>query len=93
MFLEAESERLYVGARGAVFALNASDISASSALAVSVSAFHVDACPAPQLLIPQSSNGVICVQPGRNNRVLFLGRTLYSRGFLYFQSFKMCIFL
>lgn len=36
MMLEAESERLYVGARGAVFALNASDISASSALTVSV---------------------------------------------------------
>ncbi|TMS04236.1 Semaphorin-4G [Larimichthys crocea] len=31
MLLEADSERLYVGARGAVFALNASDISASSA--------------------------------------------------------------
>uniref|UniRef100_A0A3B5M2L5 Semaphorin 4G n=1 Tax=Xiphophorus couchianus TaxID=32473 RepID=A0A3B5M2L5_9TELE len=30
MLLEADSERLYVGARGAVFALNASDISASS---------------------------------------------------------------
>lgn len=36
MLLEADSERLYVGARGAVFALNASDISASSALAVSL---------------------------------------------------------
>lgn len=36
MLLEAESERLYVGARGAVFALNASDISASSALTVSL---------------------------------------------------------
>lgn len=35
MLLEAESERVYVGARGAVFALNASDISASSALTVS----------------------------------------------------------
>uniref|UniRef100_A0A3B4U5I0 Semaphorin 4G n=1 Tax=Seriola dumerili TaxID=41447 RepID=A0A3B4U5I0_SERDU len=34
MLLEAESERLYVGARGAVFALNASDISASSALTI-----------------------------------------------------------
>ncbi|TNN51549.1 Semaphorin-4G [Liparis tanakae] len=36
MLLEADSERLLVGARGAVFALNASDISASSALTVSV---------------------------------------------------------
>ena len=36
MLLEADSERLYVGARGAVFALNASDISASSALTVSL---------------------------------------------------------
>lgn len=36
MFLKADSERLYVGARGAVFALNASDISASSALTVSL---------------------------------------------------------
>lgn len=34
MLLEADIERLYVGARGAVFALNASDISASSALTV-----------------------------------------------------------
>ncbi|KAM4599751.1 semaphorin-4G-like isoform 1-T2 [Fundulus diaphanus] len=34
MLLEAEGERLYVGARGAVFALNASDISASSALTI-----------------------------------------------------------
>ncbi|XP_014843029.1 PREDICTED: semaphorin-4G-like [Poecilia mexicana] len=34
MLLEADSERLYVGARGAVFALNASDISASSALTI-----------------------------------------------------------
>ncbi|KAM9848040.1 semaphorin-4G-like [Aulostomus maculatus] len=34
MLLEADSERLYVGARGAVFALNASDISASSPLTI-----------------------------------------------------------
>ncbi|TDH01313.1 hypothetical protein EPR50_G00178770 [Perca flavescens] len=34
MFLEADSERLYVGARGAVFALNASDISVSSVLTI-----------------------------------------------------------
>uniref|UniRef100_H3CTC4 Semaphorin 4G n=1 Tax=Tetraodon nigroviridis TaxID=99883 RepID=H3CTC4_TETNG len=34
VLLEAESQRLYVGARGAVFALNASDISASSALTI-----------------------------------------------------------
>ncbi|XP_018527400.1 semaphorin-4G [Lates calcarifer] len=34
MLLEADSERLYVGARGAIFALNASDISASSALTI-----------------------------------------------------------
>ncbi|KAM4590885.1 semaphorin-4G-like isoform 1-T3 [Odontesthes bonariensis] len=34
MLLEAESERLYIGARGAVFALNASDISARSALTI-----------------------------------------------------------
>ncbi|XP_068184174.1 semaphorin-4G-like isoform X2 [Antennarius striatus] len=34
MLLEADSERLYVGARGAVFALNASDISAEPALAI-----------------------------------------------------------
>ncbi|XP_056291594.1 semaphorin-4G [Pseudoliparis swirei] len=34
MLLEADSERLFVGARGAVFALNASDISASSALTI-----------------------------------------------------------
>ncbi|KAK1905809.1 Semaphorin-4G [Dissostichus eleginoides] len=34
MLLEADGERLYVGARGAVFALNASDISASSALTI-----------------------------------------------------------
>uniref|UniRef100_A0A3Q2Q3F4 Semaphorin 4G n=1 Tax=Fundulus heteroclitus TaxID=8078 RepID=A0A3Q2Q3F4_FUNHE len=34
MLLEADRERLYVGARGAVFALNASDISASSALTI-----------------------------------------------------------
>ncbi|KAI3363223.1 hypothetical protein L3Q82_011857 [Scortum barcoo] len=32
MLLEADSERLYIGARGAAFALNASDISVSSAL-------------------------------------------------------------
>ncbi len=36
MLLEADSDRLYVGARGAVFALNASDISAGSALTVSL---------------------------------------------------------
>nr|XP_020458900.1 semaphorin-4G-like [Monopterus albus]XP_020458901.1 semaphorin-4G-like [Monopterus albus]XP_020458902.1 semaphorin-4G-like [Monopterus albus] len=34
MLLEPDSERLYVGARGAVFALNASDISASSPLTI-----------------------------------------------------------
>ncbi|XP_054885596.1 semaphorin-4G-like [Poeciliopsis prolifica] len=34
MLLEADSERLYVGARGAVFALNASDISPGSALTI-----------------------------------------------------------
>ncbi|XP_024865344.1 semaphorin-4G [Kryptolebias marmoratus] len=34
LLLEADSERLYVGARGAVFALSASDISASSALTI-----------------------------------------------------------
>lgn len=34
MLLEADSERLYVGARGAAFALNASDISAGSALTI-----------------------------------------------------------
>ncbi|CAN9499780.1 unnamed protein product [Ophioblennius macclurei] len=40
MLLEADSERLYVGARGAVFALNASDISASSALTIEWEASH-----------------------------------------------------
>lgn len=44
MLLEADSERLYVGARGAVFALNASDISASSALTVSLFICCVAAC-------------------------------------------------
>ncbi|XP_054456416.1 semaphorin-4G-like isoform X1 [Anoplopoma fimbria] len=34
MLLEADGEHLFVGARGAVFALNASDISASSALTI-----------------------------------------------------------
>ncbi|XP_061600693.1 semaphorin-4G-like [Cololabis saira] len=34
LLLETERERLYVGARGAAFALNASDISASPALAI-----------------------------------------------------------
>uniref|UniRef100_UPI003AAB3991 semaphorin-4G n=1 Tax=Centroberyx gerrardi TaxID=166262 RepID=UPI003AAB3991 len=34
MLLEADSERLYVGARGAAFSLNASDISASAALTI-----------------------------------------------------------
>ncbi|KAM9365599.1 semaphorin-4G-like [Pholidichthys leucotaenia] len=34
MLLEADSDRLYVGARGAVFALNASDISDGSALTI-----------------------------------------------------------
>ncbi|KAF3708209.1 Semaphorin-4G Precursor [Channa argus] len=34
MLLEEDSERLYVGARGAVFALSASDISSSSALSI-----------------------------------------------------------
>lgn len=36
MLLEADSERLYVGARGAVFALDASDIAAIPALTVSL---------------------------------------------------------
>uniref|UniRef100_A0A672FS82 Sema domain-containing protein n=1 Tax=Salarias fasciatus TaxID=181472 RepID=A0A672FS82_SALFA len=40
MLLEADSERLYVGARGAAFALNASDISASSALTIEWEASH-----------------------------------------------------
>ncbi|XP_034040072.1 semaphorin-4G-like [Thalassophryne amazonica] len=34
MLLEADSERLYVGARGAIFSLSASDISASSAVTI-----------------------------------------------------------
>ncbi|KAM8858969.1 semaphorin-4G-like isoform 1-T2 [Spinachia spinachia] len=34
MLLEADSERLFVGARGAAFALNASDVSAGSALTI-----------------------------------------------------------
>uniref|UniRef100_A0A667XA21 Semaphorin 4G n=1 Tax=Myripristis murdjan TaxID=586833 RepID=A0A667XA21_9TELE len=34
MMLEADSQRLYVGARGTAFSLNASDISASSALTI-----------------------------------------------------------
>lgn len=36
MLLEAESGRLYVGARGAAFALNASDVSAGGVLTVSL---------------------------------------------------------
>ncbi|XP_045926513.1 semaphorin-4G-like isoform X1 [Micropterus dolomieu] len=40
MLLEADSQRLYVGARGAVFALNASDISASPALTIEWEASH-----------------------------------------------------
>uniref|UniRef100_A0A8C5HW37 Semaphorin-4G-like n=1 Tax=Gouania willdenowi TaxID=441366 RepID=A0A8C5HW37_GOUWI len=40
LFLEADGERLYVGARGAVFALNASDISASVAPTVSTECFN-----------------------------------------------------
>lgn len=41
MLLEAESGRLYVGARGAAFALNASDISAGTGLTVSLFCSHV----------------------------------------------------
>lgn len=41
VLLEAERQRLYVGARGAVFALNSSDIEASAALTVSLFCFHV----------------------------------------------------
>lgn len=69
LLLEAEGERLYVGARGAAFALNASDISASSALAVSLFCFHVDARSAPRRPTPQSSNGAICILLGRNNNM------------------------
>lgn len=36
MLLEADSRRLFVGARGAAFALDAADISASPALTVSL---------------------------------------------------------
>lgn len=61
MLLEADRERLYVGARGAVFALNASDISASSARTVSLFCFYVVACCAPLLPYFQFSNGLICI--------------------------------
>lgn len=88
VLLEAGSERLYVGARGAVFALNASNISASAALAVSLFCFHVGARSAPQRPILQSSNGVICISPGVNNSMSSLG-SIYSCGFSYFHSFKM----
>ena len=64
VLLEAESQRLYVGARGAVFALNATDISARSAL--TVSCLHVTACCAPRLPYPQPSNGIICIPQHRN---------------------------
>lgn len=66
MLLEADSERLYVGARGAVFALNASDISASSALTVSLFCFHVVAYCVPQLPHLQISDGLICIPQHRN---------------------------
>lgn len=93
VLLEAERQRLYVGARGAVFALNSSNIEASSALTVSLFCSHVDACSAPRLPIPQSSNGVICILAGRNKSASFGGRTIYSSGFSYFHSFKIRIFL
>lgn len=45
MLLEADSQRLYVGARGAAFALNASDISAAgSALTVSPARLFLPRC-------------------------------------------------
>lgn len=45
LLLDADRERLYVGARGAVFALDATDISASPAASVST---IVAACRAPR---------------------------------------------
>lgn len=51
MLLEAESGRLYVGARGAAFALDASNISASTGLTVSLFCSHVVGgwrCAAPR---------------------------------------------
>lgn len=84
VLLEAESQRLYVGARGAVFALDAANISASAALAVSLLRFRVGARSAPL----QSSNGVICISPGINSSVSSLG-SLHPSGLSYFHSFKM----
>lgn len=88
VLLEAEGGRLYVGARGAVFALNAANISASAALAVSCFCSHLGARSAPRRPILQSPNGVICISPGINNSVSSLS-SLYSWGFSYFGSFKM----
>lgn len=80
MLLEADRERLYVGARGAVFALNASDISASSARTVSLFCFYVVACCAPLLPYFQFSNGFICIPQHRNflKQHYFILRQKYS---------------
>lgn len=88
VLLEAESERLYVGARGAVFALNASDISARSALTVSLFCFHVTTCCAPQLPYRQPSNGFICIPQHRN----FLRQQdfIFRRKYL-FPHHLMCV--
>lgn len=68
MLLEADSERLYVGARGAVFALNASDISASSALTVSLFVCFPSCCmlcasAATSLPLPQPHLHSISQEP------------------------------
>lgn len=72
MLLEAESGRLYVGARGAAFALDASNVSASTGLTVSLFCSHVveewgggvvRRLGSQNL---QLSNGLICIAQGRN---------------------------
>lgn len=88
VLLEAESQRLYVGARGAVFALDASNISASAALAVSLLCFRAGARSAPRRPTLQSSNGVICISPGINSSVSSLG-SIHPSGLSYFHSFRM----
>lgn len=76
LLLEADSERLYVGARGAVFALSASDVSASSALTVSLFCFARWAPRVPCIF--NSARSFICI-PRRRNPPSSVGLFVFAR--------------
>lgn len=75
VLLEADSQRLYVGARGAVFALNASDI--SSGLALKVSLFCLCGSMRVSLYVCESLICIVHPGPFPDNNISWWGKRFF----------------